>query len=227
MIKKTILTISLLIFSYVSASFILKIIKTDNLFTYGMSITDPTKAIFYLEQADAEFGQFNFNVTSLLATKYIQLKQYDKAIETYSKSLRSHPNNVNAMLNLGYCYLQTGDLDQAEHWFKEVLKITPKSFKAFNNLSLVYQSKGNYQQSVKTLQEGLKHNPDHVDSLMNLANLYMQLEKGTDAIDTYKRILEITPDDNVREKLSQIYYSWGNMEKAWEFAPSNAKTTGE
>jgi tetratricopeptide (TPR) repeat protein len=73
----------------------------------------------------------------------------------------------------------------------------------------------------KFYQECLRLKPDHVIAIINYANLKEKINKFEDAIKLYFKALKFKEEVNevyIFLKLSDLYLSIGNLEKAKDFA---------
>jgi Flp pilus assembly protein TadD len=52
----------------------------------------------------------------------MQSRQFDRAIERFSRVVRNQPENVEAILNLAEAYEQKGDKPEAIRWYGEARK---------------------------------------------------------------------------------------------------------
>ncbi|XP_052088184.1 protein O-mannosyl-transferase TMTC1-like [Mytilus californianus] len=62
------------------------------------------------------------------------LKQYNKALVSYQKTIKLNPNKTKALLNLGAIFHLKGDFQLAVRYYEEVLKIEPHNIIALKNM---------------------------------------------------------------------------------------------
>ncbi len=60
-----------------------------------------------------------------LGYKYLQLKDYEKAMKYYHKSLDKNPNNPYAIYNMGYIYQLKGEREKAIEMYERLIAIDP------------------------------------------------------------------------------------------------------
>ncbi len=58
--------------------------------------------------------------------KYLELKEYDKAMKYYEKALEENPDNPYAILNIGYINQVQGNRDKAIEMYEKLIKMAPK-----------------------------------------------------------------------------------------------------
>ena len=80
---------------------------------YSMGNYEAAKTSF--EEA-YEINPYNFNVINNLASTYVQLQDYHRAIPLYLKALKINSKFEEGMFNLSFAYFQTGALDESLAW---------------------------------------------------------------------------------------------------------------
>ena len=68
------------------------------------------------------------------------------------KVLEIDPNNVDALINLGYFSSKSGQYDKAIERFKQVIEIDPEYSDVYLYLSDVYLQMGNYEEAARYLE---------------------------------------------------------------------------
>jgi tetratricopeptide (TPR) repeat protein len=68
--------------------------------------------------------------------EYYQQKQYDKAIETYEKLVKSDYEGASLYYNLGNAYYRTGKVGYAILYYEKALKLSPSDDDIVHNLDL-------------------------------------------------------------------------------------------
>lgn len=112
--------------------------------------------------------------------------EISKDIQEDSKKLFSE-----AMLN----YTKKNDLDKCIELLQRVIDLDSEYTDAFYNLGVCYSHKGNFESAVSMFKSVLllDTNPKsdvHESARFNLANQYIALQKYSDAIEQYEKILE-------------------------------------
>lgn len=88
-------------------------------------------------------------VLFLLASTYMQKKEYDKAIPVLERLTKLDPNNGDAQLDLGAAHYQLGELDEAIPHFQKAIEINPKDEDAQKALRAALFQKQMKRQSVR------------------------------------------------------------------------------
>lgn len=68
----------------------------------------------------------NVDVENLLGLTYLELEEYEKANNIFTKLLEKSPMNTNLLLNSAKCYEKMNDLDSAKNQLKNALQIFPE-----------------------------------------------------------------------------------------------------
>jgi tetratricopeptide (TPR) repeat protein len=89
---------------------------------------------------------------------------------------------------------------QAQHYqaaiatFSEVVKRSAQFAEGWNKRATVYYLAGEHQKSIADCAEVLKRNPRHFGALSGLAQIHMQLERYEEALDWFRKALEVNPN---------------------------------
>ncbi len=134
-----------------------------------------------------------------LGNSYLDLKEYQKAIEIYEKALEYNNKSPEIILNLIIAYQQNKDYDKVE---KTILKY-------YKNIKYEYSKKllmllGNnfflqekYEQAINIYNEYLGSYPDDADCYFNLGLTYMKLLDEKKALfyftESYKKNNKLVP----------------------------------
>jgi len=80
-------------------------------------------------------------------------------------------------------------------------------------------AEGNLEAAVATYREALDLDPNYADALEGLSMALADLERWEEAIAAARRVVELTPDDQLPyTNLSRIYQRAGDVPKAEEWA---------
>ena len=116
------------------------------------------------------------------------------AIEQYEQMVKIEPDNVDNHLLLGRLYLRNNDLQRAENEFKIAVKLQPDSEEAVTTLAYLYNEEGDTNRAAQVLASI----PDAARSAKLYSALgytYEQQKQYKNAIDAYKRAIELDRDN--------------------------------
>lgn len=124
----------------------------------------------------------NINELVSLANKYYKeanrltdLKQYEKALDNYSKAIEFIPNFYEAIDNRAFCKMDLGKWTEAIEDFKLSLSVNPKSFLAEFSIGECYLNIGNYKEAIKQFQKSIEIEPAN-QIARNFLNRAMELD---------------------------------------------------
>lgn len=127
---------------------------------YLTKLEDYAKARDHFEKALSIDKNYSEAATNLGNT-YANLKEYNKAIESYQAAL-SNPQYKNAALalnNLGMVYYRLSKFDEALSAFKEALKRYSDFHAPYYGLALSYNAKGQYGDAALALKRAIELDP--------------------------------------------------------------------
>lgn len=138
----------------------------------------------------------------------------DKAIAQYEKIVAKVPNNKSLWLLLGRLYKLRQDSVKAENAYKKVLKLDPGNEDALLGLATVYSDLGDQPRAAKALRQVVGKDPN-VRSLAFLAATYEQMHDSARAAATYRRALDLAPDNtNLKRALAENLLQNGKQDEA-------------
>ncbi len=142
----------------------------------------------------------------------------------YRAVLAQDPKQADALHLLGAAEWQRGNLDEAEQLMRRAIAVWDKDSSYFCDLGGVLKSKGAFADAIAEYKKALLRDPVNPKARDGLAESYgcYGYELGhehrwDEAEETYKKFLELRPDDVVAlNNLSEIYQHAGERKKALE-----------
>ncbi|MCR5080949.1 MAG: tetratricopeptide repeat protein [Treponema sp.] len=157
----------------------------------------------------------------ILATRYLDLQMYGKAMGYFQKSLEYFPDNANLYYYVGLCatYLANSQLDfngqgatseymikknnylkLAENAFIQAVSINPKYYKAMYTLGVLYAFQLNDgAKAIPHLEKFLSTQKKDTDGMFVLARAYAMEGEYEKAIALYDKIISYkSNDENVK-----------------------------
>ena len=137
---------------------------------------------------------------------------YDKSIADFKSALNIEPDSGDTYKNLAFVYLSKGDNEAAIEPLKQLIA-REQSLDGYKFLGEIYyvngtnlkaqekndEAKVEFNKSIDVLEEGLKLYPDNAEMLVTLSTAYIGADRGNEAIEKYKKLVEAKPDDkNIR-----------------------------
>jgi tetratricopeptide (TPR) repeat protein len=129
----------------------------------------------------------------------------DEAVKNYKLSIDCYPT-AEAHTYLGWTYSFMGNLNEAIEECKKAIYIDPEFGNPYNDIGSYLIQQGNYDEAIMWLELALKskrYEAYHYAHL-NLGRVYELKGLWFEAVDEYKKALEIEPDYEIAKKL---YYN--------------------
>ena len=164
---------------------------------YTAALTDLSEA----EKLDPNNAELQYNLGRALTGK----RRLDLAEQRFLRALALRPNYSEARNDLGVLYLETSRWDNAIQQFRAVKDdlFYPRHDHALINLSLAYLGKGDYSSAMEELQIVRAADPRNPMIKVTVGRVLFAQGKTQQAIDEYRRAIEIAPDYN------QAYFHLG------------------
>ncbi|MBE2281248.1 MAG: tetratricopeptide repeat protein [Ignavibacteriaceae bacterium] len=165
------------------------------------------------------------------ARLYIQQKNYEKALEVIEKEISKNPKSDEGYYLKGLAYFSLENLPEMVTAFDKSLQIS-KKFQAeiediklrawvdsFNKgVALVKRgaqtqdqdsAKVFYDLAISSFESAALIEPDSSDAYNNIAIVYINQKKYQEAIEPYKKSLQLNPTEDAHIKLAELYYVLG------------------
>jgi tetratricopeptide (TPR) repeat protein len=168
----------------------------------------------YLNSIDV-YPEYATSLNNLGMIQFNYYKNYDKAMDYFTKAIKYDITYTEALFNIGATYQLSGKNDLAEKYFKEAIRVNPEYFNTYIYLSRLYFTEGKLDEVLKFNQEAIDngHISDVVYVNMGNACLY---KKDTLAAVGYlqKAVAFYKLNYNLCSFLANYYAHNGDMEKA-------------
>lgn len=160
------------------------------------------------EKADAHYNLGLVRLTSGDAKQ---------AIGEFSQAIDEAPDDPAYHNALGLAYLVDRRPDLAIASFERAVQLDPKFSDAYNNLGSAHVRRAEYDQAIKAFTQALA-NPAYLtpeQAHLNLGNVYAVQGRPADAIEEFKRALDVAPDfAEAHNRLGYVYLMQGRVELA-------------
>ncbi|MFH1283050.1 MAG: tetratricopeptide repeat protein [bacterium] len=137
---------------------------------FDEKVLDPAKTIGDLQKLAEEFPTES-KIFERLGWVYSKEKMWNKAIESYLKSIELDPNLMSAYNNLGNIHYKINRLDKAIEFYKKAISIDPKSFDAYLNCGTAYYQKGMLKEAAEEFEKVLKMDPNNYKAISMLKRM--------------------------------------------------------
>lgn len=140
----------------------------------------------------------------LFGQVYVNLKQWNQAIECYRNALVIEPENPVLFTVLGEALQEIGETQESISAFREAIRIEPGALDASTNLAITLSQQGNTAEAVNLLASALRIHPSgpHVDAAwVNLGTMYAQMHDWDAAEAAYEHALELNSNLGIARQL--------------------------
>lgn len=145
----------------------------------------------------------------IIGNLYEFVRDYDRALVVYKKSLEMQPKDVIAILNIGTIYEeQKKDYKEAEKYYSQAVVIFPQMVDVYERLANLYWHKMNKLDQTETIYiQGIEATSGKSDLMVSLINFYGQTGQTEKQKAIAKKLLELYPDNELYQK------DFGNLVK--------------
>ncbi len=137
------------------------------------------------------------DVWIMLGYAYLNLEQYNFALNAFDKAYKLDPEKSETQYFLGLTYYELNNLDSAIAYLEVSIKngFEPK-IQALQKLAEIYMEEEDYDKSVKTYEKILKINDSDIESFIKPVWLYLEfLDKPKTALELAEKASIKHPDD--------------------------------
>ena len=118
-------------------------------------------------------------------------EKLEEAVRNFEMILRADPNDVEAMLKLGYSRFHLDDYSEAMRVYDKILDIDVTNPEAWNLKSLVNYEKKNYAKALDCVEKAIDSDPTYGMAWYNKACYLSMLNQVPDSLESLKRSIEI------------------------------------
>jgi tetratricopeptide (TPR) repeat protein len=134
-----------------------------------------------------------------LAVLYERDKNYQEAINIYTKAIDLMGEDSALTSRLAYAYISVPDWENAIKYFKKYLTYAPDDVNALINLSVAYNAISDYDKWYEYLAKALKLQPDNTQLLFNSGQYwFLKMQEANDSLTT---ITDSTGEAKERRKV--------------------------
>jgi len=138
----------------------------------------------------------NLRALKLRAQIAFQRKRYDDAIPALRKAIALAPKDVDLVAQLGHIYLEKKDYPNAVNELIVAFKMNPASNDVLGDLVTAQYLNKNYSGALKALDALSQRKTLPMGSWFIRATCYDKLGQPAQALDAYKKFLELNTDLN-------------------------------
>ena len=127
-------------------------------------------------------------------TVNLKQREYERAIEHYTKAIELKSDFPDAYMNRGIIYAAKSDFDRAIEDYNMAIKLKPDHAGAYNNRGLAYDDKGDFDRAIEDYNKAIQLMPEFVEAYNNRGASYHKKGDFDRAIENYNKAIQINPD---------------------------------
>jgi TolA-binding protein len=143
-------------------------------------------------------GNGDWSQKAMALWKNEKFKDPKKAVDYWSRAIRSKQNTVAAYNNRGLAYHDLKQYDRAIKDFNQAIRMDPALVAAYNNRGNAYYEKNEYQLALADFNQSLKRNPDYAKAHLNRGLVYYQMDKTDQACSDFQNACDHGDCDGTR-----------------------------
>jgi Flp pilus assembly protein TadD len=144
---------------------------------------------------------------------YLDSLQYEDAIHAFQEVTRLRPDYKDGYINVGLTYIEWEKYDEARTPLQEALTIHPDDARALYYLALVERRQRHSEAEVADLEKVVAQFPLSRDARRELGISYYQQHRSAEAMQQFKALQAIDPDDVAAHYNLSILYRRMGMKK--------------
>ena len=122
---------------------------------------------------------------------HLDQRNYEGAIEEYSKAIEINPDYVHAYNNRGNIYRRQGEYEKAIEDFSQAIRINPDYAWAYNNRGSTYSRQGEYEKAIEDYSQAIRIKPDYADFYYNRGLARRDAGERQGAIEDFRRAADL------------------------------------
>jgi len=153
---------------------------------------DQQEAITHLQKAITLHPSF-FDADLLLATAYVDLRDWSKAEAVLRRAIELKPESAPAIISLGEVYWRQKRLKESEETLLAGLKLDDKSWHGHFTLARLYWELGDIKRAGPPLGKTLQLKPDFAEAHLLAGNVLLKVGQQQRALLEYEEYLKLSP----------------------------------
>ncbi|MEN6623871.1 MAG: tetratricopeptide repeat protein, partial [Smithella sp.] len=134
-------------------------------------------------------------IVSLSICTWYQVGYWKNSVTLFEHALKVLPDNYIALGNMGQYYIVNGEYDKGLDYTYKAIKMRPDLGHLYSNLAVIQYAKGNYTEAANYLTIAEKKSFKNGKTRKLLGDCYWLTGKWPQAVDAYKKALEINKGD--------------------------------
>ena len=151
------------------------------------------------------FSPFNADELVEKASNSIAENDFEKALAFLKEADAKDENNADILYQIGYVYQHQNDYDNALSFYKKALDFDKKNEYIHNSIASIYRQNKEFTSAQMHLRSSIDINDKNAVTYYNYGNLLVDIDNKEEAINMYKKAIEIKPDfTEAKEELEKL-----------------------
>lgn len=143
-------------------------------------------------------------------------QQHEDRLNQSLEVLKTDPNDVSALFNIGFQYQELGDYKSAVEYYKKDLALEPNNTVTLNNIADIYEQVELYDQAATYIKQLYSLSPVDVEVIRDTVRILLKDEnpgQAQEALENFARNADST-QEGVSLLISDLYQSIVDYRKA-------------
>ena len=143
----------------------------------------------------------------LLGVVLKQLGKINESLESFQKSIKLAPRDVESYHNLGITLTEVGRFKEAVSSYETVIALDPKCAEAHNNLGFTLKEMGKLEEAKSSYNQAIILSPNFAEAHCNLGFTLVEMNKLEEAVPIYRKVITLKPN------FAEAHFHLGNALK--------------
>jgi tetratricopeptide (TPR) repeat protein len=152
----------------------------------------------------------NLEAQMQAAQMYVQVQQFDQALELLMRANQIQPENYQVIVALGNTNFDSQNYEAAEKWYSVALAKKPDDVNVLTDrgLTFMFKAQPDYDRAVAEFRKALQYQPKHEQTLQNIVVALTEKKDVKEAQAMLDKLIEASPQNpaipELRRKLDTL-----------------------
>ena len=149
----------------------------------------------------------------------ISTQKFAKAKKTLLGSLKTEPENITLLLDIGFVLANLGEFETSRKHYQHVCDLVPESASGFAGLGFTYRLEGDFEKALQKFQQALSITPENDMVYYEIAEINFETENLSEALKFYNMALKYCVPEmklEIQHRMAQTHLGLNQPDKAIE-----------
>jgi tetratricopeptide (TPR) repeat protein len=139
----------------------------------------------------------NLEAQMQAAQMYVQVQQFDQALELLMRANQIQPENYQVIVALGNTNFDSQNYEAAEKWYTAALAKKPDDVNVLTDRGLTYmfRAQPDYDRAIAEFRKALQYQPKHEQTLQNIVVALTEKKDAKEAQAMLDKLVEASPQN--------------------------------